>query len=105
MITNPGCSSSLVLEVLEYGRHDPRCSRPGRSVPMVVLASLTDPEVVSRILRHLGLPIVAPMLAPARRSGEAEGVEMGAGGVDLGSEEPQVMTEEDGPGPPIRPPP
>jgi hypothetical protein len=32
----------------------------------VVLAYLTDPEVVSRILRHLGLPIVAPMLAPAK---------------------------------------
>jgi hypothetical protein len=70
---------------------------------MVVLAFLTDPGVVSRILRHLGLPIVAPMLAPARRAGEAEGFEMGAGEVDLGSEEPQEMTEGDGRGPPTRP--
>jgi hypothetical protein len=72
---------------------------------MVVLVFLTDPEVVSRILRHLGLPIVAPMLAPARRSGEAEGVELGDGGVDLGSEEMEEMTEGDGLAPRTRPPP
>jgi hypothetical protein len=72
---------------------------------MVVLAFLSDPEVVSRILRHLGLPTVAPVVAPARRCGEAEGFELGEGGVDLGSEEPEEMTEGDGPAPPIRPPP
>jgi hypothetical protein len=43
----------------------PRCSRPEQSVPMVVLAFLTDPEVVGKILRHLGLPASAPVLAPA----------------------------------------
>ena len=34
----------------------PRCSTSKQSVPMVVLAFLTDPDVVGRILRHLGLP-------------------------------------------------
>jgi hypothetical protein len=85
----------------------PRCSRPGRSVPMVVLAFLTDPEVVSRILRHLGLPIVAPMLAPAQRSAEAEGFELGddGGGIDGASQETEEWTEADGREPPTRPPP
>jgi len=32
---------------------------------MVVLAFLTDPDVVGKILRHLGLPTSAPALAPA----------------------------------------
>jgi len=43
----------------------PRCSTPKQSVPMVVLAFLTDPDVVGRILRCLGLPTCAPALAPA----------------------------------------
>ena len=43
----------------------PRCSRPGHSVATVVLAFLTDPDVVGRILPHLGLPTCAPALAPA----------------------------------------
>lgn len=39
---------------------------------MVVLAFLTDPDGVGRILRHLGLPDAAPAVAPARRvSGQA----------------------------------
>jgi len=33
---------------------------------MVVLAFLTDPDIVERMLRHLGLPFSAPALAPAR---------------------------------------
>jgi hypothetical protein len=33
---------------------------------MIVLAFLTDPELVEKILRHLGLPWSAPSLAPAR---------------------------------------
>ena len=53
----------------------PRCSSREQSVPMVVLAFLSDPAVVSRILRHLGLPLAAPALAPARSSGEARGFE------------------------------
>jgi len=36
------------------------------NVPMVVLAFLTDPPVVKRILDHLHLPSVPPPLAPAR---------------------------------------
>jgi hypothetical protein len=34
---------------------------------MVVLAVLTDPDVVTRILHHLGLPATPPAIAPARR--------------------------------------
>jgi hypothetical protein len=44
----------------------PKCSRV-RVVPMVVLAVLTDPDVVTRILHHLGLPATPPAIAPARR--------------------------------------
>jgi hypothetical protein len=36
------------------------------NVPMVVLAFLTDPPVVKRILDHLHLPSVPPPVAPAR---------------------------------------
>ena len=43
---------------------------------MVVLAFLTDPEVVGKILRHLGLPTTAPLVARARSSGEAKGFEL-----------------------------
>ena len=43
----------------------PRCSTSKQSVPMVVLAFLTDPDVVGRILRHLGLSTCAPALVPA----------------------------------------
>ena len=35
---------------------------------MTVLAFLTDPDVVEKILRHLGLPVSAPALSPARSS-------------------------------------
>ena len=57
--------------------HDPgrpRCSTPAQPVPMVVLAYLTDPDVVGKILRHLGLPFSAPALAPARSSGRPLGI-------------------------------
>jgi hypothetical protein len=33
---------------------------------MIVLALLSDPEVVGEILHHLGLPTTAPALTPAR---------------------------------------
>jgi hypothetical protein len=53
---------------------------------MVVLAFLSDPDVVSRILRHLGLPVSVPAHTPARSSGEARGFELeeevGGGGED-----------------------
>ena len=51
----------------------PRCSTAGESAPMVVLAFLTDPEVVGKILRHLGLPCSAPFVAPARSPAPALG--------------------------------
>lgn len=51
----------------------PRCSSRAKSVPMVVLAFLTDPEVVGKILRHIGLPTTAPLVARARSSRDAQG--------------------------------
>jgi hypothetical protein len=35
---------------------------------MIMLAFMSDPEVVGKILHHLGLPTTAPALAPARSS-------------------------------------
>jgi hypothetical protein len=86
----------------------PRCSAPGRNVPMVVLAFLTDPEVVSRILRHLGLPTVAPVLGPGRRSGEARGFGMETkDGTELRAadeaEGNALLHQRDGRAPPMRP--
>jgi hypothetical protein len=51
----------------------PRCSTREMRVPMAVLAFLTDPEVVGKILRHLGLPTAAPLVARARSSRDAKG--------------------------------
>lgn len=45
----------------------PRCGGRRR-----ILAFLTDPEVVLRILSHLGLPTSAPPVAPARAPPQAE---------------------------------
>jgi len=42
----------------------PRCSEA-----MLVLALISDPPVVVKILRHLGLPTQAPLPAPARPGG------------------------------------
>jgi hypothetical protein len=70
----------------------PRCSSSSQSVPMVVLAFLTDPEVVGRILRHLDLPNQAPSLAPVRWG------EMGEAGGELSfqSEQREDSFSEDG---------
>jgi len=43
----------------------PRCSTRSRPVAMAVLAFLTDPDVIAKILRHLGLPTCPPPLTPA----------------------------------------
>ena len=43
----------------------PRCLGP-----MTVLAALSDPPVLAKILTHLGLPSTSPALAPARRRGQ-----------------------------------
>jgi hypothetical protein len=48
----------------------PRCSTRSRPAPMVVLAFLTDPDVVAKILRHLGLHTCPPPLAPPRSSAD-----------------------------------
>lgn len=72
---------------------------------MVVLALLSDPEVVGKILRHLGLPTMAPALLPARSSGRELGFAL--------PEEDAVSGggDDDGWGnsgtwePPVRPPP
>jgi hypothetical protein len=37
-----------------------------------LIALLTDGKVVRRILEHLGLPVTAPVLAPARSPPELE---------------------------------
>jgi hypothetical protein len=44
----------------------PRCSGREGTVPLTVLAFLSDPEVVVKILRHLGWPTAPPPLSPAR---------------------------------------
>jgi hypothetical protein len=72
---------------------------------MVVPAFLSDPDVVGKILRHLGLPTTAPALAPARSSGGAPGFDLPP--EDAGSD----AGDDDGWGdsgasePPVRPPP
>ena len=43
----------------------PRCS-----AVMVILAFISDPSVISKILKHLGLPSEPPPLSPARTSWE-----------------------------------
>ena len=81
----------------------PRCTTSVRRVPMVVLALLTDPDVVGRILRHLGLPVCAPALAAARSLGEMFGYALP--GDEGGSGEAEGEGWTDAAGPPIRPPP
>lgn len=54
--------AELLLRVLDVDALKcPKCA-----TPMVVLAFLTDPKVVRRILSHLGLPTTPPAVAPAR---------------------------------------
>ncbi len=49
----------------------PRCTPArGRRVPMVVLALITDPRVLRRILSHLELPADRPPLAPCSPGGD-----------------------------------
>ena len=45
----------------------PRCLGP-----MTVLAALSDPPVLAKILTHLGLPSTSPALAPAQRRGQLD---------------------------------
>jgi hypothetical protein len=72
---------------------------------MVVLAFLTDPQVVGRILRHLGLAAAAPPLVRSRSSGRVLGFALAEEG---GASTRDWDEEGDGsgtPAPPIRPPP
>jgi len=71
---------------------------------MVVLAFLSDPEVVGRILGHLGLPAMAPVLAAARPSGWVLGFGLAEDSVaDRRDEEGDG--DSGGWGIPVRPPP
>jgi len=72
---------------------------------MVVLAFLSDPEVVGRILRHLGLPALAPAPAAARPSGRALGFGLAEEGAGSGGGEDDGGGDCRTSGIPIRPPP
>ena len=52
--------------LLHRALHVDALSCPRCATPMVVLAFLTDPAVVTRILDHLHLPSTVPTIAPAR---------------------------------------
>lgn len=54
----------------------PRCSAREKGAPLLALAFLTDPEMLGRILRHLGLPVCAPPTARGWSSGEAKGFDL-----------------------------
>jgi len=57
---------------------------------MVVLAFLTDPAVVSKILAHLGLPTAPPPLSPARLASQEE-LFPDADAVDEASQDPDDL--------------
>jgi hypothetical protein len=79
-----------------------RCSRG--SIPMVVLALISDPPVVARMLTHLGLPAEPPAIAPARtredEDASLEGFLADVPFVDL--ETPVGEMVDDAPGQPPR---
>ena len=83
----------------------PRCSSPTQTVPMVVLAFLSHPDVVEKILRHLGLPVHAPALAPARSSGRALGFALPAEDAISGGGDNDGWGDSGASEPPVRPPP
>ena len=47
--------------------------QPPEQFLLIVLALLSDPEVVHKILNHLGIPTCVPALAPARSSAPPHG--------------------------------
>ena len=60
----------------------PRCLGP-----MTILAALSDPPVLAKILTHLGLPSTSPALAPAQRRGQLDFFdELGDSGADESTE-------------------
>lgn len=82
----------------------PRCSTPAQTVPMVVLAFLSDPEVVG-ILKHLGLPTTVPALAPARSSAPAHAFALPEEGATSAPDDGAAAGDFGEPKPSIRPPP
>jgi hypothetical protein len=72
----------------------PRCLGP-----MTVLAFLSDPAVVAKILVHLGLPTESPRLAPARQSGQMDIFDDLVAEQDLAQDDSQTL-EHPGRGPP-----
>ena len=72
---------------------------------MVVLALLSDPDVVGKIVRHLGLPTTAPALAPARSSGGALGFDLPQEDAVAGDGQDDRWGDSGVPEPPVRPPP
>ena len=74
-------------------------------MPLTVLAFLSDPEVVGKILRHLGLPACAPALAAARPSGRVLGFALPEEDSGFGGGGDDGCGESRDSGIPIRPPP
>jgi len=66
----------------------PRCSSA-----MVILAFLSDPPVVAKILRHLRLPTAPPPLAPARGGG-GSGAWAGRASLPLSPDDPGAEVPE-----------
>jgi hypothetical protein len=88
--------AQLLMRVLSIDSlRCPRCA-----TAMTVLALISDPPVVARILTHLGLPAQTPAIAPARvREGDdasLEGFFADVPWVDL--ETPVGEVDDDGPG-------
>jgi hypothetical protein len=71
----------------------PRCTTPTRTVPMIVLALLSDPEVVHKILSHLGIPTCVPALAPARSSAPPTGARRALAAMAAGAESRETGAE------------
>ena len=72
---------------------------------MVVLAFWSDPEVVGKILCHLGLPTLAPELAAARLSGRLLGFRLAEEGAGTGTGKDAGGRDGRASGIPTRPPP
>jgi hypothetical protein len=53
-------------ESRSYGPEILACPRPGCSGQLRIIAAITRPDAVRKILEHLRLPAEPPSLAPAR---------------------------------------
>ncbi|MCK4303921.1 MAG: hypothetical protein KAY24_06760 [Candidatus Eisenbacteria sp.] len=69
----------------------PRCA-----TPMVVLALISDPPVITKILQHLRLPTEPPPLAPVRASWELQPpLVLTSPGNDPASGDPAIIASEE----------